>query len=79
MMASSLDEMKQKAREKFEKDELPKILLDQDGTEIDEDEYFQTLEAGTELVALFPGEQWADVSRGMRVLTPESISFRMPL
>lgn len=63
-MASSLEEMRQKARDKFEKEELPKMLLDLDGTEIDEDEYFQTLEAGTELVAVFPGEQWADVSAG---------------
>lgn len=61
-MASSLEEMRQKAAEKFLKTELPQIHLDCDGTEIDEDEYFLTLEAGTELVAVFPGEQWADVS-----------------
>lgn len=61
-MAGSLEEMREKARDKFEKVELPQILLDIDGTEIDEDEYFQTLEAGTELVAVFPGERWADVS-----------------
>lgn len=69
MMASSLEEMRQKARDKFEKEELPKMLLDLDGTEIDEDEYFQTLEAGTELVAVFPGEQWADVSAGSVLVT----------
>ena len=61
-MAGSLDEIREKAKEKFEKELLPRILLDQDGTEVDEDEYFQTLEAGTELVAVFPGEEWADVS-----------------
>lgn len=63
-MAGSLEEMRQKAAEKFGKTDgsLPQIHLDSDGTEIDEDEYFQTLEAGTELVAVFPGEQWADVS-----------------
>lgn len=62
MVAGSLDEIREKAKEKFEKELLPRILLDQDGTEVDEDEYFQTLEAGTELVAVFPGEEWADVS-----------------
>lgn len=62
MMASSLEEIKQKAAEKFGKADVPNIHLDVDGTEIDEDEYFQTLDAGTELVAVFAGEQWADVS-----------------
>lgn len=77
MMASSLEEMRQKAQSKFEREELPKILLDLDGTEIDEDEYFQTLEAGTELMAVFPGEQWADVSETRIVLdgTPDTNSI----
>lgn len=63
MMAASLEEARTKAAEKFGKTELlPNIHLDVDGTEIDEDDYFQTLEPGTELIAVFPGEQWVDVS-----------------
>ena len=41
---------------------MPKIHLDSDGTEIDDEDYFQTLEANTELIAVFEGEQWIDVS-----------------
>lgn len=49
--------------EKFEKcDHQPTIHLDSDGTEIDDEEYFRTLDENTELVAVFPGEHWVDVS-----------------
>lgn len=48
--------------EKFGKTEVPQIHLDSDGTEIDDEDYFQTLEANTELIAVFTGEQWFDVS-----------------
>lgn len=48
--------------EKFGKTEVPQIHLDSDGTEIDDEDYFQTLEANTELIAVFAGEQWFDVS-----------------
>ena len=49
--------------EKFEKvDQLPRIHLDSDGTEIDDEDYYRTLEANTELIAVFPGENWIDVS-----------------
>lgn len=41
---------------------LPRIHLDSDGTEIDDEDYFQTLEPNTELIAVFNGEQWVDVS-----------------
>lgn len=47
---------------KFGKSDTPNIHLDLDGTEIDDEEYFQTLEPNTELVAVFAGEQWIDVS-----------------
>lgn len=48
--------------EKFGKTALPRIHLDSDGTEIDDEDYFQTLEPNTELIAVFIGEQWVDVS-----------------
>lgn len=47
--------------EKFGKAALPRIHLDSDGTEIDDEDYFQTLESNTELIAVFSGEQWVDV------------------
>lgn len=62
LVASTLDEVRRKSAEKFDKIDLPNIHLDCDGTEIDDEDYFQTLEPNTELIAVFPGEQWIDVS-----------------
>lgn len=61
-MAGNLRELQKKSSEKFGKPELPRIHLDSDGTEIDDEDYFQTLEPNTELIAVFSGEQWIDVS-----------------
>lgn len=63
VVAASLDEVKAKVAEKFGKTDIPNIHLDSDGTEIDDEDYFQTLEPNTELVAVFTGEQWIDVSK----------------
>lgn len=60
-MAANLRELQRKSSEKFGKIELPKIHLDSDGTEIDDEDYFQTLEPNTELICVFNGEQWIDV------------------
>jgi DNA fragmentation factor, 45 kD, alpha subunit len=49
--------------EKFGKPGLPRIHLDSDGTEIDDEDYFQTLEPNTELIAVFSGELWVDVRK----------------
>lgn len=54
--------MKAKSAEKFGKMDMPNIHLDSDGTEIDDEDYFQTLEPNAELIAVFSGEQWIDVS-----------------
>lgn len=62
VVASNLQELQKKSSEKFGKTEIPQIHLDSDGTEIDDEDYFQTLEPNTELIAVFSGEQWADVS-----------------
>ena len=62
MVASTLEEVRQKTAEKFGKKDLPNIHLDCDGTEVDDEDYFQTLEANAELIAVFSGEQWIDVS-----------------
>lgn len=60
-MACNLRELQKKSMEKFGKSSLPRIHLDSDGTEIDDEDYFQTLEPNTELIAVFSGEQWVDV------------------
>lgn len=65
MVAATLEEVKAKTAEKFGKTDVPNIHLDLDGTEIDDEDYFQTLEPNTELVAVFEGEQWIDVSKIM--------------
>lgn len=62
VVAGSLDEVRSKAAEKFNRPELPNIHLDSDGTEVDDEDYFQTLEPNAELIVVFPGEQWIDVS-----------------
>ena len=62
-MAGSLEDIKLKSCEIFNKqDDVPTIHLDSDGTEIDDEDYFQTLEPNAELIAVFKGEQWMDVS-----------------
>ena len=62
LCATTLEEVKEKSAEKFGKTDMPAIHLDSDGTEIDDEDYFQTLEPNAELIAVFPGEQWIDVS-----------------
>jgi hypothetical protein len=64
-----LQELQKKSSEKFGKIEMPQIHLDSDGTEIDDEDYFQTLEPNTELIAVFSGEQWIDVSLIMTFLS----------
>uniref|UniRef100_A0A1B0G737 CIDE-N domain-containing protein n=1 Tax=Glossina morsitans morsitans TaxID=37546 RepID=A0A1B0G737_GLOMM len=71
VVASSLEEIRAKVSEKFEKlDQLPTIHLDSDGTEIDDEEYFRTLDANAELIAVFPGEHWIDPSHYVAVTNP---------
>lgn len=62
VVAGSLRELQRKSAEKFHRIECPKIHLDSDGTEIDDEDYFQTLESNTELICVFNNEQWIDVS-----------------
>ena len=63
IVAGSLEELRSKVSEKFEHyEQQPRIHLDSDGTEIDDEEYFRTLDANAELIAVFNGEHWIDVS-----------------
>lgn len=61
VVATTLAELRLKVSAKFQR-ARPAIHLDCDGTEIDDEEYFSTLEPNAELIAVFPGEQWRDVS-----------------
>ena len=64
VMASSLEEFVQSSRRKlsypFDKDLL--VVLEEDGTEVDEDDYFQTLEPNTTLMLLYAGDKWSPFS-----------------
>ena len=35
------------------------VVLEEDGTEVDEDDYFQTLDDNTELMILYRGDRWS--------------------
>ncbi|EDV35794.1 uncharacterized protein Dana_GF12289, isoform D [Drosophila ananassae] len=61
VVANTLSELRMKVSAKFQRVQ-PTIHLDCDGTEIDDEEYFSTLEPNAELIAVFPGEQWRDPS-----------------
>ncbi|XP_058466316.1 DNA fragmentation factor subunit alpha-like [Malaya genurostris] len=69
VVAGTLDEVRAKAAEKFGRAELPNIHLDSDGTEVDDEDYFQTLEANAELIVVFPGEQWIDPTHYVTIAT----------
>ncbi|KAL7019900.1 hypothetical protein ACKWTF_011294 [Chironomus riparius] len=69
VVAGNLRELQRKSSEKFGKPELPRIHLDSDGTEIDDEDYFQTLESNTELIAVFSGEQWIDPTQYLTITT----------
>ncbi|TDG51106.1 hypothetical protein AWZ03_002469 [Drosophila navojoa] len=73
--AASLEEIRTKVAEKFDKcEQQPTIHLDSDGTEIDDEEYFRTLDENTELVAVFPGEHWIDPTHYVTITTPNAVA-----
>jgi len=61
MMASSLKELVQNARDKFCIDPWLDVylVLEEDGTEVDDEEYFQTLEKNTMLMLLLKDDIWS--------------------
>ncbi|XP_030380058.1 DNA fragmentation factor subunit alpha [Scaptodrosophila lebanonensis] len=68
--AATLEEIRAKVAEKFDKcEQQPTIHLDSDGTEIDDEEYFRTLDENTELVAVFAGEHWIDPTHYVTITT----------
>ncbi|XP_050095108.1 DNA fragmentation factor subunit alpha-like isoform X1 [Anopheles aquasalis] len=69
VVAGTLEEVRTKAAEKFGHSDLPNIHLDSDGTEVDDEDYFQTLEPNAELIAVFSGEQWIDPTQYVTITT----------
>ena len=61
LMAGTLEELVRSAKEKlsYEADQEVVVVLEEDGTEVDEDDYFQTLESNTELILLHQGDRWS--------------------
>lgn len=61
MMASSLKELVQRARDKFSIDPWVEVylVLEEDGTEVDDEEYFQTLPVNTRLMLLLKENLWS--------------------
>uniref|UniRef100_A0A8D8LZG2 Cell death activator CIDE-B n=1 Tax=Cacopsylla melanoneura TaxID=428564 RepID=A0A8D8LZG2_9HEMI len=62
VVAKSLEEIKSKAQNKLSNPSSNiKVVLESDGTEIDEEDYFSTLENDTALMVLFDNEKWTPV------------------
>ncbi|XP_063225373.1 DNA fragmentation factor subunit alpha-like isoform X2 [Bacillus rossius redtenbacheri] len=60
IVASSLNEFIDRARKKLglPKEALVRVVLEQDGTEVDDDEYFSTMEKNTSLMVLVGDQRW---------------------
>jgi len=61
VMASSLDEFILSSRRKlsYPLEKQLVVVLEEDGTEVDEDDYFQTLETNTTLMLLYSDDKWS--------------------
>ena len=60
-MASCLEELVQTSRTKLQYPDTKdvQVVLEEDGTEVDDDEYFQTLEPNTTLMLLYQEDRWS--------------------
>jgi len=61
LMAGTLEELIRSGKEKLSylAEQAVIVVLEEDGTEVDEEDYFQTLEENTELILLHSGERWS--------------------
>ena len=61
LMAGTLEELIRSGKEKLSyiPEQEVVVVLEEDGTEVDEDDYFQTLEDNTELILLHRGDRWS--------------------
>ena len=71
VMASSLEELTLSSRRKlaYSGDKEVMVVLEEDGTEVDEEDYFQTLEPNTCLMLLHLGERWSPFSAASEDVT----------
>ncbi|XP_039289286.1 DNA fragmentation factor subunit alpha-like [Nilaparvata lugens] len=67
VVASSLQDFVDKACEKLNMTGPVKVVLELDGTEVDEEEYFNTLECNTCLMVLADSEKWVQQGRHLRI------------
>lgn len=62
VVAKSLEDIKSKAKIKLSNvSDKISIVLESDGTEIDEEDYFSTIDKNTTLMVLFDDEKWSQV------------------
>ena len=64
VMASSLEDFTISSKRKlaYSGDREVSVVLEEDGTEVDDNDYFQTLEPNTCLMLLYAGERWSPFS-----------------
>ncbi|XP_050427886.1 DNA fragmentation factor subunit alpha-like [Adelges cooleyi] len=62
IVAESLSDLIAKAQQKFKIEEPVKVVLELDGTEVDENDYFDTLEKNTLFMILKKDEKWSPYS-----------------
>lgn len=67
VVANSLEELTSKSLEKFNIDGDVTLVLETDGTEIDDEEYFGTLDPNTSLMVLTEGQTWLPPSPPCRL------------
>ena len=65
IVAKSLIDLRQKAMEKFgyAEDQEVYLVLEEDGTELDDEEYFQSLPDNTRLMLLLLPDIWSPVGQ----------------
>ncbi|XP_014251532.1 cell death activator CIDE-A-like [Cimex lectularius] len=63
VVANSLENLVARAVEKLGLAGSVKVVLEQDGTEVDEEDYFTTLEKNTSLMVLMQDQSWAPPGR----------------
>ncbi|XP_071051004.1 DNA fragmentation factor subunit alpha-like [Onthophagus taurus] len=71
VVANSLEDLTLKIREKLGTMGQITIVLENDGTEIDDDEYFATLDPHTNLMALSEDQKWAPQLPHCRISTDQ--------
>eukprot|EP00088_Acartia_fossae_P005920 TRINITY_DN12681_c0_g1_i1.p1 TRINITY_DN12681_c0_g1~~TRINITY_DN12681_c0_g1_i1.p1 ORF type:complete len:191 (+),score=37.72 TRINITY_DN12681_c0_g1_i1:58-630(+) len=79
IMAASLQELLTKAKSKFSypDNQEVELVLDEDGTEIDDDDYLFSLPDNVEVVILYKGDRWNPFNVGDEVDNAENEQSRL--